>query len=49
LRETSFVVAVAVARAAVEDGVARAALAGDVGEQVRAHMWQPVYHPVRPA
>jgi malate dehydrogenase (oxaloacetate-decarboxylating) len=49
LRETSLAVAVAVARAAAADGVARASLAGDVCEQVRAHMWQPVYRPVRPA
>jgi len=48
LRETSLAVAVAVARAAAEDGVARAPLAGDVQAQVRAQMWQPVYRPVRP-
>jgi malate dehydrogenase (oxaloacetate-decarboxylating) len=49
LRETSLAVAVAVARAAAADGVARANLAGDICEQVRARMWQPVYRPVRPA
>jgi malate dehydrogenase (oxaloacetate-decarboxylating) len=49
LRETSFAVAVAVARAAAEDGVARASLDGDVRELVRSHMWQPEYRPVRPA
>jgi malate dehydrogenase (oxaloacetate-decarboxylating) len=49
LRETSLAVAVAVAKAAVQDGVARATLDGDVLEQARAHMWQPVYRPVRPA
>jgi malate dehydrogenase (oxaloacetate-decarboxylating) len=49
LRETSLAVAVAVARAAAVDGVARARLATDVREQVRDRMWQPVYRPVRPA
>ena len=49
LRETSLAVAVAVARAADEDGVTRVPLAADVTEQVRAQMWQPVYRPVRPA
>jgi malate dehydrogenase (oxaloacetate-decarboxylating) len=49
LRETSLAVAVAVTQAAAEDGVAGAALAADVREQVRAQMWQPVYRPVRPA
>ncbi|HXZ66275.1 MAG TPA: NAD-dependent malic enzyme [Streptosporangiaceae bacterium] len=49
LRETSLAVAVAVAQAAVDDGVARATLAADLGRQVRARMWQPVYRPVRPA
>jgi len=49
LRETSFAVAVAVARAAAEDGVAGVALDGDLREQVRSHMWQPVYRTVRPA
>lgn len=49
LRETSFAVATAVARAAAEDGVARVPLSDDVREQVRSHMWQPVYRPVRPA
>jgi malate dehydrogenase (oxaloacetate-decarboxylating) len=49
LRETSFAVAVAVARAAAEDGVARAPLEADVREQVRSHMWLPAYRPVRPA
>jgi malate dehydrogenase (oxaloacetate-decarboxylating) len=49
LRETSLTVAVAVVRAAAEDGVARATLHEDVLEQVRSRMWQPVYRPVRPA
>ncbi|MGH3301420.1 MAG: malic enzyme-like NAD(P)-binding protein, partial [Streptosporangiaceae bacterium] len=49
LRDTSLAVAVAVAVAADDDGVARAPLAEDVTEQVRARMWQAIYHPVRPA
>jgi malate dehydrogenase (oxaloacetate-decarboxylating) len=48
LRETSLAVAIAVVQAAAADGVARARLATDVREQVRAGMWQPVYRPVRP-
>jgi malate dehydrogenase (oxaloacetate-decarboxylating) len=48
LRETSLAVASAVARAAAADGVAAAPLEGDVTEQVRARMWQPVYRPVLP-
>jgi malate dehydrogenase (oxaloacetate-decarboxylating) len=49
LRDTSLAVAVAVAQAADDDRVARAPLAGDVTDRVRAQMWQPVYRPVRPA
>jgi len=49
LRDTSLAVGTAVARAAAADGVATAALADDVTEQVRALMWQPVYRPVLPA
>ena len=49
LRDTSLAVGAAVARAAAVDGVATAALADDLTEQVRALMWQPVYRPVRPA
>ncbi len=49
LRDTSLAVAVAVAVAAEADGAARARLADDVPEQVRARMWQPLYRPVRPA
>jgi malate dehydrogenase (oxaloacetate-decarboxylating) len=49
LRDTSLAVATAVARAAMADGVATAPLDGDVTEQVRALMWQPVYRPVLPA
>lgn len=55
LRETSVAVAVAVARAAVEGGVARAEVGRDIGNigsiedmedieaRVRAAMWEPVY------
>lgn len=49
LRDTSLAVAVAVARAAADDGVARAPMADDVTEWVRSRMWQAVYHSVRPA
>jgi malate dehydrogenase (oxaloacetate-decarboxylating) len=49
LRDTSLAVAVAVAEAAVADGVAGHQLADDLPAQVRALMWQPVYRPVRPA
>jgi malate dehydrogenase (oxaloacetate-decarboxylating) len=49
LRDTSLAVAVAVAEAASDDGVAGRHLAGDLQAQVRALMWQPVYRPVRPA
>ncbi|MEV6835306.1 NAD-dependent malic enzyme [Streptomyces sp. NPDC051133] len=45
LRGTSEAVAVAVARTAVEDGVARAGL-DDIEEAVRAARWEPVYPPV---
>ena len=48
LRETSVAVAVAVARAAAAEGVASAALDADLTGQVRALMWEPRYHPVRP-
>jgi malate dehydrogenase (oxaloacetate-decarboxylating) len=49
LRDTSLAVAVAVAEAARDDGVARRKLAGDLKAQVHALMWQPAYRPVRPA
>jgi malate dehydrogenase (oxaloacetate-decarboxylating) len=49
LRETSVVVAAAVAQAAAADGVAAVRQEGDIREQVRALMWQPAYRPVRPA
>ncbi|MFF8906535.1 NAD-dependent malic enzyme [Streptomyces olivaceoviridis] len=45
LRATSEAVAVAVARTAVEEGVARAAL-DDAEAVVRAARWEPVYPPV---
>ena len=48
VRETSVAVAVAVARAAAEDGVARAKLDDDLEAQVRGCMWDPVYRPVLP-
>jgi len=48
LRDTSVTVAVAVARAADADGVARRPLSPDLTSQVRALMWQPAYRPVRP-
>ncbi|GAA5699999.1 NAD-dependent malic enzyme [Streptomyces avermitilis] len=46
LRDTSAAVAVAVARAAVEDGVARETVDDAVEERVRAAMWQPEYPPI---
>jgi len=49
LRDTSLAVAIAVAEAAVMDGVAAGEPADDLAAQVRALMWQPVYRPVRPA
>jgi malate dehydrogenase (oxaloacetate-decarboxylating) len=49
LRETSVAVAAAVARAAEAEGIATATLDDDLTGQVRALMWQPSYHPVRPA
>jgi malate dehydrogenase (oxaloacetate-decarboxylating) len=49
LRDTSLTVAVAVALAAVADGVATRELGDDVAGHVRALMWQPAYRPVRPA
>ena len=47
LRETSVAVAIAVACAAARDGVARERVGADIGERVRAAMWQPVYAPIR--
>ena len=49
VRETSVAVATAVARAAVEDGVARSPLDSDVEAEVRRSMWEPAYRPVHPA
>ncbi|MGN6681595.1 MAG: NAD-dependent malic enzyme [Streptosporangiaceae bacterium] len=48
LRDTSVAVAVAVARAAAEDGVARTAVEGDLAMHVRDLMWQPDYRPIIP-
>jgi malate dehydrogenase (oxaloacetate-decarboxylating) len=45
LRRTSAAVAVAVARAAIDDGVARRG-ADDLEERVRSLMWQPSYRPI---
>ncbi|MGS2585915.1 NAD-dependent malic enzyme [Streptomyces hebeiensis] len=47
LRDTSAAVAVAVARAAERDGVARATLDDDLDTAVRAAMWSPDYRPVK--
>jgi malate dehydrogenase (oxaloacetate-decarboxylating) len=49
IRNTSVAVAVAVAEAARSDGVARAALDGDLEVAVRDSMWTPTYRPVRAA
>jgi malate dehydrogenase (oxaloacetate-decarboxylating) len=49
VRETSVAVAMAVAQAAADGGVARARLEGDLEAQVRRSMWEPAYRPVRPA
>jgi malate dehydrogenase (oxaloacetate-decarboxylating) len=49
LRDTSLAVGVAVARAAVADGVAGHDPGDGVAGLVQALMWQPVYRPVRPA
>ncbi|MGW2651808.1 NAD-dependent malic enzyme [Streptomyces sp. NPDC001393] len=46
LRRTSAAVAVAVARAAAEDGVARERVDVRIEERVREAMWEPVYRPV---
>jgi malate dehydrogenase (oxaloacetate-decarboxylating) len=49
LRETSIAVAAAVVQAAIHDGVAGAAVDGDLRAAVQTLMWQPVYRPVRAA
>ncbi|MGW3140644.1 NAD-dependent malic enzyme [Streptomyces sp. NPDC001139] len=46
LRRTSAAVAVAVARAAAEDGVAREPVDDTIEDRVRRAMWEPVYRPV---
>jgi malate dehydrogenase (oxaloacetate-decarboxylating) len=46
LRRTSAAVAVAVARAAADDAVARETVDDTIEERVRAAMWEPVYRPV---
>ncbi|WP_046731843.1 NAD-dependent malic enzyme [Streptomyces humi] len=47
LRETSVAVAVAVARAADAEGVARATVDATIEDRVRTAMWQPTYPPVK--
>ncbi|MFJ4623989.1 NAD-dependent malic enzyme [Streptomyces sp. NPDC088812] len=47
LHETSIAVAVAVARAAAQDGVAHAAVDEHIEERVRAAVWQPAYPRVK--
>ncbi len=47
LQEVSFAVAVAVAHAAIEDGVARYA-PDNVEEAIRNAMWHPVYREIKP-
>jgi malate dehydrogenase (oxaloacetate-decarboxylating) len=47
LRDTSAAVAVAVARAAARDGVARQTLGDDIEDRVHAAMWRPRYAPIR--
>ncbi len=49
LRDTSLAVAVAVAEAAVADGVATETVPDDLPGYVQALMWQPAYWPVRSA
>lgn len=46
LRDTSVAVAVSVAKAAWQDGVARTFLEGDLAQHVRRLMWQPTYRPI---
>jgi malate dehydrogenase (oxaloacetate-decarboxylating) len=46
LRETSTAVAVAVARAAARDRVARETVDGTIEKRVRAATWKPVYPPI---
>jgi malate dehydrogenase (oxaloacetate-decarboxylating) len=49
MRPTSLAVAVAVAEAAISDGVAEHQIPDDLPGHIRALMWQPSYRPVRPA
>jgi malate dehydrogenase (oxaloacetate-decarboxylating) len=49
LRDTSLAVAVAVADAAIADGVAASKIPDDLPGHVEALRWQPAYRPVRPA
>ncbi|HTA08037.1 MAG TPA: NAD-dependent malic enzyme, partial [Streptosporangiaceae bacterium] len=49
LRDTSLMVAIAVAETAIADGVATATVPDDLPGYVQALMWQPVYRPVRSA
>lgn len=49
VRETSVAVALAVVRAAADDGVCRSKLEDDLEAQVRRCMWEPAYRPVLPA
>jgi malate dehydrogenase (oxaloacetate-decarboxylating) len=49
LRDTSLTVAIAVAEAAIADGVATSKVPDDLPGYVRALMWQPAYRPVRSA
>jgi len=44
--ETSVAVAVAVARAAVDDSVATTLIEGDLTTHVINLMWQPTYRPI---
>ena len=46
LRETSVLVAAAVARAAEHDGVASAPVDVGIEDRVRSSMWRADYHPV---
>ncbi|MNP77376.1 putative NAD-dependent malic enzyme 2 [compost metagenome] len=45
LQDVSYKVAVAVAKAAIEDGVARRQLE-NVEEAIKDAMWHPVYRPI---
>ncbi len=48
LRDTSLVVATAVARTACAEGVARRQLGANLATEIRDLMWEPAYRPVRP-